>query len=229
MDEAPGSGAADEPVTVFLLDDHELVRRGVRTLLEAEPDIVVVGESGSAVEAAARIPELRPRVAVLDGRLPDGTGIDVCRQVRSADPGIAVLILTSYDDDDAVLGSIMAGASGYVLKQIGGNELVTGVRRVAAGMSLLDPAITANVLTRLREGRREPFSQHLTPKEEQVLDLVAEGLTNRQVAERLGVAEKTVKNYVSTLLGKLGVESRTQAAVLAARRSSRGPRPGAAP
>jgi DNA-binding NarL/FixJ family response regulator len=168
-------------------------------------------------------------VAVLDGRLPDGTGIDVCRQVRSADPGIAVLILTSYDDDDAVLGSIMAGASGYVLKQIGGNELVTGVRRVAAGMSLLDPAITANVLTRLREGRREPFSQHLTPKEEQVLDLVAEGLTNRQVAERLGVAEKTVKNYVSTLLGKLGVESRTQAAVLAARRSSRGPRPGAAP
>jgi DNA-binding NarL/FixJ family response regulator len=229
MDEAPGSGAAEQPVTVFLLDDHELVRRGVRTLLEAEPDIVVVGESGSAVEAAARIPELRPRVAVLDGRLPDGTGIEVCRQVRSVDPGIAVLILTSYDDDDAVLGSIMAGASGYVLKQIGGNELVTGVRRVAAGMSLLDPAITASVLTRLREGRREPFSQHLTPKEEQVLDLVAEGLTNRQVAERLGVAEKTVKNYVSTLLGKLGVESRTQAAVLAARRSSGGQRPGAAP
>jgi two-component system response regulator DevR len=163
----------------------------------------------------------------VDGRLPDGSGIEVCRQVRSADPGIEVLVLTSYDDDDALFAAIMAGASGYVLKQISGGDLVTAVRRVAAGQSMLDPAVTDRVLHRLRHGtERDPLTQHLTPKEEQVLGLVAKGMTNRQIAENLGVAEKTVKNYVSTLLAKLGVESRTQAAVMAARRpTSRDGRP----
>jgi DNA-binding NarL/FixJ family response regulator len=217
---------AEEPITVFLLDDHELVRRGVRTLLESEPGIEVVGESGSAQAGAARITALRPRVAIVDGRLPDGSGIEVCRQVRSTDRSIEVLVLTSYDDDDALFAAIMAGASGYVLKQISGGDLVMAVRRVAAGQSLLDPAVTDRVLRRLREGsERDPLTQHLTPKEEQVLELVAQGMTNRQIAERLGVAEKTVKNYVSTLLAKLGVQSRTQAAVMAARRpGSRGRR-----
>ena len=220
--------AAEDTITVFLLDDHELVRRGVRTLLEGEHGIEVIGESGSAADGAARITALRPRVAIVDGRLPDGSGIEVCRQVRSADPSIQVLVLTSYDDDDALFAAILAGASGYVLKQISGGDLVTAVRRVAAGQSMLDPAVTHRVLQRLRRGSdRDPLTRHLTPKEEQVLGLVAEGLTNRQIAERLGVAEKTVKNYVSTLLAKLGVESRTQAAVLAARRPATGDgRPG---
>ncbi|MBZ5736955.1 response regulator [Nocardioides mangrovi] len=212
--------AAEErdPITVFLLDDHELVRRGIRDLLEGEPDIRVVGESGLAREAASRIPALHPDVAILDGRLPDGSGIDVCRQVRSVDPGIAALILTSYDEDEALFAAIMAGASGYVLKQVKGPDLVETVRRVAAGQSMLDPAVTAQVLARLREGPPEdPVTKHLTPKEHQILDLVGEGLTNRQIAERLGLAEKTVKNYVSTMLGKLGVESRTQAAIIATR------------
>lgn len=208
-----------EPITVFLLDDHELVRRGIRTLLESEGDIEVVGESALAREAVARIPALRPQVAVLDGRLPDGTGVEVCREIRSIDPSIAVLVLTSYDDDDALFAAIMAGASGYVLKQVTGSDLVAAVRRVAAGQSMLDPAVTARVLARLRNGpHQDPLTKHLTPKEEQILALVGEGLTNRQIAERLVLAEKTVKNYVSILLGKLGVESRTQAAVLAARR-----------
>ena len=215
---------SEEPITVFVLDDHELVRRGVRSLLEAEPDSEVIGEAGTAAEGAVRIVALGPRVAVVDGRLPDGSGIEVCRQIRSADPRIEVLVLTSYDDD-ALFAAIMAGAAGYVLKQISGNDLVSAVRRVAAGQSMLDPAVTARVLHRLRHGSdRDPLTQHLTPKEEQVLGLVAEGLTNRQIAERLGVAEKTVKNYVSTLLAKLGVESRTQAAVMAARRPGSGER-----
>lgn len=216
-----GSRAPTEeaPITVFLLDDHEVVRRGIRTLLEDEGDIEVVGEAGLAAEATARIPALRPQVAVLDGRLPDGTGVEVCREVRSVDPSIAVLVLTAYDDDDALFAAIMAGASGYVLKQVSGGDLVSTIRRVAAGQSMLDPAITARVLARVRGGpTKGPLTKHLTPKEEQILELVGEGLTNRQIAERLALAEKTVKNYVSILLGKLGVESRTQAAVLAARR-----------
>ena len=219
---------SEDTITVFLLDDHELVRRGVRTLLECEPGIEVIGEAGSAAEGEARITALRPRVAIVDGRLPDGSGIEVCRQVRSVDRRIEVLVLTSYDDDDALFAAILAGASGYVLKQISSGDLVTAVRRVAAGQSMLDPAVTARVLHRLRQGSgRDPLTQHLTPQEEQVLGLVAEGLTNRQIAERLGVAEKTVKNYVSTLLAKLGVESRTQAAVMAARRPTAGEgRPG---
>ncbi|MBA2953240.1 response regulator [Nocardioides sp. MAH-18] len=210
------------PITVYLLDDHELVRRGIRDLLEAEGDIEVAGESGLAREAAHRIPALRPDVAVLDCRLPDGSGVDVCRQVRSVDPTIAVLILTSYDEDEALFAAIMAGAAGYVLKQIKGDDLVTTVRRVAAGQSMLDPAVTAQVLSRLRSGPPEdPVTRHLTPKEHQILDLVGEGMTNRQIAERLSLAEKTVKNYVSTMLSKLGVESRTQAAIIAARQHAR--------
>ena len=207
-----------DPITVYLLDDHELVRRGIRDLLEAEDGIEVIGESGLAQEATRRIPALRPDVAILDGRLPDGSGIEVCRQVRSIDPGIAALILTSYDEDEALFAAIMAGASGYVLKQVKGPDLVETVRRVAAGQSMLDPAVTAQVLARLRDGPpQDPVMKHLTPKEHQILDLVGEGLTNRQIADRLALAEKTVKNYVSAMLGKLGVESRTQAAIIATR------------
>ena len=207
---------ADKPIRVFLLDDHEVVRRGLKELLEADGDIVIVGESGLAQEAARRIPALRPDVAVLDGRLPDGSGIDVCREVRSAHPEIAALILTSYDDDEALFSAIMAGAAGYVLKQIRGNDLVDAVRRVAAGQSLLDPAVTARVLDRLRAGPEEDKAlAPLTDQERRILELIGEGLTNRQIAERMFLAEKTVKNYVSSLLGKLGMERRTQAAVFA--------------
>jgi len=210
---------AGDPITVYLLDDHEVVRRGIRDVLQSEGDIMVVGESGLAREAASRIPALRPEVAILDARLPDGSGIDVCREVRSVDPTIAALILTSYDEEEALFAAIMAGAAGYVLKQIAGSDLVDTVRRVAAGQSMLDPAVTAHVLDRLRNGPPEdPVTKHLTPKEQQILDLVGQGMTNRQIAERLALAEKTVKNYVSTMLGKLGVGSRTQAAIIAARR-----------
>jgi DNA-binding NarL/FixJ family response regulator len=206
------------PIRVFLLDDHEVVRRGLRDLLESEGDIVIVGESGSAKEATARIPALKPDVAVLDGRLPDGSGIDVCRDVRSVDPDIKALILTSYDDDEALFAAILAGASGYVLKQIAGNDLLDGVRRVAAGQSLLDPSLTARVLERVRSGPAEHKElASLTEQEHKILALVAEGLTNRQIAERMFLAEKTVKNYVSSILSKLGLERRTQAAVLAAK------------
>ncbi|MER7277258.1 response regulator transcription factor [Dactylosporangium sp. NPDC000244] len=205
-------------IRVYLLDDHEVVRFGLRELLEREGDIEVVGESGSAVEATHRIPALRPDVAVLDGRLPDGSGIDVCRDVRSIDSSINALILTSYDDDEALFAAIMAGASGYVLKQIHGTDLVDAVRRVAAGQSLLDPAVTARVLERIRNGPEQPDEfKHLTEQERKILLHVAEGLTNREIAERMFLAEKTVKNYVSSLLAKLGLERRTQAAVLASR------------
>jgi len=205
-------------IRVFLLDDHEVVRRGLRDLLEDEDDIEVVGESGQALEAIARIPALRPDVAVLDARLPDGSGIDVCRQVRSVDPSIRTLILTSYDDDEALFAAILAGASGYVLKQIQGNDLVDGVRRVAAGQSLIDPSLTEKVLERLRNGPAEPAElSTLTDQERKILALIAEGLTNRQIGERMFLAEKTVKNYVSSILSKLGLERRTQAAVLASK------------
>jgi two-component system, NarL family, response regulator DevR len=209
---------SDTPIRVFLLDDHEVVRRGLHDLLESEGDIEVVGESGSVKEAIARIPALRPDVAVLDGRLPDGSGIDVCREVRSIDPTIKALILTSYDDDEALFAAILAGAAGYVLKQIAGNDLIEGVRRVAAGQSLLDPALTARVLERVRKGPEvnEELAS-LTEQERKILALIAEGLTNRQIGERLFLAEKTVKNYVSSILSKLGLERRTQAAVLAAK------------
>ena len=205
-----------QPIRVFLLDDHEIVRRGIRELLESEGDITVVGESGLAQEAARRIPALRPDVAILDGRLPDGSGIDVCREVRSRDPRIAALILTSYDDDDALFSAIMAGAAGYILKQVRGNDLVDTVRRVAAGQSMLDPAVTAQVLERLRSGPKvNPLVEQLTGQEQRILELIGEGKTNRQIAEEMFLAEKTIKNYVSSLLAKLGLESRTQAAIFA--------------
>ena len=207
-----------ESIRVYLLDDHEVVRRGLRELLEAEDDIEVVGESGSAREAVARIPALHPHVAVLDGRLPDGSGIDVCRDVRSIDPSIQALILTSYDDDDALFAAIMAGASGYVLKQIRGNDLVEAVRQVAQGQSLLDPSVTRRVLERVRRGNDQPDElRSLTEQERKILGHIAEGMTNRQIAEFMFLAEKTVKNYVSSILAKLGLERRTQAAVLAAK------------
>jgi two-component system response regulator DevR len=203
-------------IRVYLLDDHEVVRRGLRDLLESAGDIEVVGESGLALEATSRIPALRPDVAVLDGRLPDGSGVDVCRDVRSVDPSIKALILTSYDDDEALFAAIMAGASGYVLKQITGTDLVDAVRRVASGQSLIDPSLTARVLERVRSGPEEASELALlTDQERRILALIAEGLTNRQIGESIFLAEKTVKNYVSSILAKLGLERRTQAAVLA--------------
>ena len=207
-----------DTIRVFLLDDHEVVRRGLRDLLESDGDIEIVGESGTATEATARIPALRPDVAVLDARLPDGSGIDVCRDVRSVDPSIKALILTSYDDDEALFAAILAGAAGYLLKQVGANDLVDAVRRVAGGQSLIDPTLTARVLERLRNGPAEHEElASLTEQERKILALIAEGLTNRQIGERLFLAEKTVKNYVSSILSKLGLERRTQAAVLASK------------
>ncbi|WP_329073060.1 response regulator transcription factor [Streptomyces sp. NBC_01429] len=208
------------PVRVFLVDDHEVVRRGVRDLLDAEPDIKVVGEAGSSDHALARGPALRPDVAVLDVRLPDGDGITVCRELRSRLPGLACLMLTSFDDDDALLDAIMAGAAGYVLKEIKGADLVAAVRTVASGRSMLDPATTARLMNSLRGGdpeeEREPDAlSGLSPREREILDLIGEGLTNRQIGERLYLSEKTVKNHISRLLAKMGVERRIQAAVLA--------------
>jgi DNA-binding NarL/FixJ family response regulator len=207
-------------ISVFLLDDHEIVRRGIGQLLETVDDIEVVGEAGTAAQAMARIPALRPDVAILDVRLPDGDGIAVCRDVRSTvDPPPACLMLTSYSDDEALFGAIMAGASGYMLKEVSGNDLVAAVRTLAAGGSLLHAGVTATVLQRLRGGPEEdPRYAALSPQERRILDLIAEGMTNRQIANRLFLAEKTVKNYVSSLLHKLGFDRRTEAGVYAARR-----------
>ncbi len=212
------AGAPDRRLKVYLLDDHEVVRQGLRALLEGSGRVEIVGESGSAAEATQRIPALRPDVAVLDARLPDGSGIEVCRSIRSVDPSLKALILTSYDDDEALFSAIMAGASGYVLKEIRGSDLLTAIERVAAGQSLIDPALTAKVLERVRRGpQTAPELADLTPQELKLLGYIAEGLTNRQISERMFLAEKTVKNYVSTILSKLGLERRTQAAVLATR------------
>lgn len=216
-------GSSGTPIRVYLVDDHEIVRRGLRGLLEAEGDIEVVGESGLAEEAKRRIPALRPDVAILDGKLPDGSGIDVCREMRSVDPGIRALILTSFDDDDALFSAIMAGASGYVLKQVRGTDFLNTVRQVAAGFSTLDPAVTAQVLERIRSGpAQDPRLASLTAQEQHILELIGEGLTNRQIARSRGLAEKTVKNYVSSVLAKLGFSSRTQAAVFAAKHLEHG-------
>jgi DNA-binding NarL/FixJ family response regulator len=210
------------PIRVFLLDDHEVVRRGITDLLEDAGGIEVVGESGLAEEAKRRIPAMRPHVAILDGRLPDGSGIDVCREIRSRDPSIAALILTSFDDDEAIFAAIMAGAAGYLLKRARGTDLVDTVRAVADGRSMLDPAVTAQVLERIRSGPpTNPVLDRLTAHEQRVLELIGEGLTNRQIATRLSLAEKTVKNYVSSLLAKLGLESRTQAAIFLTRAAQR--------
>ena len=205
-------------IRVFLLDDHEVVRRGVRELLEAQDDFEVVGEAATAEEGLSRIPPTQPDVAIVDMRLPDGNGVEVCREVRSRDSRIQCLILTSFADDEALFDAIMAGAAGYLLKQIKGMDLLDAIRRVASGQSLLDPEITARVLERLRKGPEEVERlARLTDQERKILDLIAEGLTNRQIAERIFLAEKTVKNYVSNLLAKLGMERRTEAAVFAAR------------
>ena len=217
-------GDTGEPTRVFLLDDHEVVRRGLRELLEAESDLVVVGEAGTADEALSRIPPTRPDVAVLDVRLPDGNGVEVCREVRSRHPEVQCLMLTSFADDEALFQAIMAGASGYLLKQIKGPDIVDAIRRVASGQSLLDPAVTRRVLERLRTGPEEDERlASLTEQERRILELIAEGLTNRQIADRVHLAEKTVKNYVSNLLAKLGMERRTQAAVYAAKLLERHP------
>jgi DNA-binding NarL/FixJ family response regulator len=206
-------------ISVFVLDDHEIVRRGIRQLLKAEADIDVVGEAGTAAKAMAMIPALRPQVAILDVRLPDGNGISVCRDIRSAvTPPPACLMLTSYSDDEALFGAIMGGAAGYMLKQVSGNDIVGAVRRLAAGGSMLDAGVTATVLNRMRVGRQEdPRYRTLSTQERKILDLIALGLTNRQIAAQLYLAEKTVKNYVSTLLHKLGFDRRTEAAVYATR------------
>jgi DNA-binding NarL/FixJ family response regulator len=209
-------------IRVFLLDDHEVVRRGVRELLEAEDDIEVVGEAGTAEEAHGRIPATSPDVAILDVRLPDGNGVEVCRDVRSARPELRCIMLTSFADDEALFDAIMAGADGYVLKQVKGADLVDAVRRVASGQSLLDPSVTAKVLERLRRGPEEDARlRDLTDQERRILALLAEGKTNRQIGEEMYLAEKTVKNYVSNLLAKMGMSRRTEAAVYAARLAER--------
>jgi len=209
-------------ISVFLLDDHEIVRRGLAQLLELEDDIEVVGEAATAAQAAARLPALRPDVAILDVRLPDGDGVSVCRDIRSTvTPPPACLMLTSYADDEALFGAIMAGASGYLLKQVAGVDLVGAVRTVAAGGSLLDPKATAAVLDRLRRGvdaDADPRYDALSPQEQRILELIADGLTNRRIGDELHLAEKTVKNYVSSVLHKLGYSRRTEAAVYAVER-----------
>lgn len=206
------------PIRVFLLDDHEIVRRGLAELLGFEDDLEVVGEAGTVSEAITRIAAARPDVAVLDVRLPDGSGVEVCRDVRSSLPQVRCLMLTSYADDEALFDAIMAGAAGYVLKDIRGHDLVDAIRQVAAGRSLLDPVATQRVLERLRDGdKHDPRLDALTDQERRILDLIGEGLTNRQIGEAMHLAEKTVKNYVSSLLAKLGMERRTQAAAYAAR------------
>jgi len=205
------------PVRVFLVDDHEVVRRGVADLLGMEADLEVVGTAGTAAEALARVPAVRPDVVVLDVRLPDGDGVTVCRELRSRTDA-AVLMLTSFDDDESLFDAILAGASGYVLKQVRGSDLVSGIRTVAAGGSMLDPRAASRVMARLRhQGEDEDPLADLTPQERRILGLVGEGMTNRQIGAELFLAEKTVKNYVSSLLSKLGLERRVQAAVLAAR------------
>jgi two-component system response regulator DevR len=207
-------------IGVFLLDDHEIVRRGIADLLEVESDIRVVGEAGTVAEALRRIPAARPDVALLDARLPDGSGIDVCRDIRSASPEVRCLILTSYDDDDALFAAVMAGAAGYLLKEIRGTSLVDAVRQVATGKSLLDPAVTGRLLAQLRDGGQKSAGDatlsSLTQRERDVLALITDGLTNKEIGERLFLSEKTVKNYVSGLLAKLGMQRRTQAAVYGA-------------
>lgn len=201
------------PVRVLLVDDHEVVRRGLREMLDDESDITVVAEAGSVDEAITRAGGVACDVAVVDVQLPDGSGVDLCRSLR--DMGLRCLVLTAFDDEEALVGAIMAGASGYLLKQVRGQDVVTAVREVAAGRSLLDPATTARVLERMRR----PTPVGLTDQEQRVLELIGEGLTNRQIGERLFLAEKTVKNYVTSVLSKLGMERRTQAAAWVARRS----------
>ncbi len=214
------------PIRVFLLDDHEIVRRGVRELLQGEPDIEVVGEAATAAEAMTQVPPLKPDVAILDVRLPDENGAEVCRDLRSENPDLKCIMLTSFDDDEALLLAVLAGASGYLLKQVRGSDIVESVRRVAAGNSLMDPALVSRASERLRSGVQESVRlKGLTGQERKILDLLAEGRTNRQIANEMFLAEKTVKNYVSNLLSKMGMSRRTEAAVYAARLQTRNERP----
>lgn len=225
MQEHESGGAAEgprEPLRVFILDDHELVRQGLKDLLEGE-GFVVVGESGSAAEATRRIPALHPDISVLDGRLPDGTGIEVCRDVRSLDPRLRCLILTSYDDDQALRGAVLAGASGYILKQIKSDELLAGIRKAAAGESLFEPGARERIIAGLATPQVDPRTEGLSAQEKKVLGLIGQGLTNRQIGAELFLAEKTVKNYVSSILAKLGFERRTQAAVYVTRKAQDAP------
>ena len=209
-------------IRVFLVDDHEVVRRGLVSLIEMEDDIEVVGEAGSVADALSRLPAARPEVMVLDVRLPDGDGIELCREIKSAHPEIACLMLTSFSDDEALFSAILAGASGYLLKQIKTADLLEAVRRVSRGESLLDPAITAKVLARLRDPSPEDdLLSKLSPQEHKILDLIADGQTNREIAKEMFLAEKTVKNYVSNLLAKLGMSHRSEAAAYAARLDER--------
>lgn len=207
---------------IFLVDDHEVVRRGVRDLLEVEADLSVVGEASTVAEALHRIPAVSPDVAILDVRLPDGSGVELCRELRTDESAPACLMLTSFDDDEALFQSIVAGAAGYVLKQVKGHDIVSAVRRVGAGEFLIDPDVAASVRERLRRGPEEdPRLAALTAQEHRILNLLADGLTNRQIASEMFLAEKTIKNYVSNLLAKMGMSRRTEAAVYAARRAER--------
>ena len=202
------------PTRIFVVDDHELVRRGLVNLMAGTPDLVVVGEAATAEAARRRIPAVRPDIALLDERLPDGSGIGVCREIRSRLPEVRCLILTSFDDDEALYAAVLAGAAGYLLKEIVGSSLLDDIRHVARGRSLLDPAVTQKLMERLRApARQDPLVQGLTPRELEIIDLIADGCTNRQIGERMFLAEKTVKNYVTSVLMKLGMERRTQAAV----------------
>jgi DNA-binding NarL/FixJ family response regulator len=211
--------SATTPIRVFLLDDHQIVRQGLRTLLESDATMEVVGEAGTVSEALQYLPQIQPDVAVLDVRLPDGSGVEVCREVRSRYPKVACLMLTSFADDDALVEAVMAGAAGYVLKEVGTMELLANVRRVAAGHSLVDPRLVALVMERVRYRNRDHAHDRLTAQEERILGHISEGLTNRQIAALTYLSEKTVKNYVSSLLAKLGLTRRTEAAVYAIRRS----------
>jgi len=205
-------------IRVFLLDDHEIVRRGIAELIGLQSDLEVVGEAGTAEEALIRITASQPDVAILDVRLADGDGIEVCREVRSLFPNVHVLMLTSYSDDEALFNAIMAGASGYVLKEIRGTDLITAIRQVAAGHNLLDPSVTEQVFERLQNGKNDKDAlSDLTEQEKAILNLIGEGLTNRQIGEQMHLAEKTIKNYVTGLLAKLGMQRRTQAAAYVAR------------
>jgi two-component system, NarL family, response regulator DevR len=216
------TATSSNAVRVFLVDDHEVVRRGVRELLESDDHVVVVGEASTVEEALARIGAVQPDLALLDVRLPDGDGVELCRDIRSRHPEIQALMLTSYDDDEALFNAMVAGAGGYVLKQVRGADLIQAVKRVAAGESILDPRLTGRLLDRLRvQTDQDDQMARLTDQERKILDLLAEGLTNRQIAERMILAEKTVKNYVSNLLAKLGMARRTEAAVYAAKLAER--------
>jgi two-component system response regulator DevR len=202
-------------IRVFLVDDHEMVRRGIAGLFEPESDIEVVGEAATVTQALARMPALAVDVAILDVRLPDGSGVDLCREIRAAHPGIRCIMLTSFDDDVAIYAAVIAGAAGYLMKDVLGNSLLDAVRAVAAGRTLMDPTATKRVLERMQTGsRKDPRIESLSPREREILALVGEGLTNREIGDRLSLAEKTIKNYVSAMLGKLGLQRRTQAAVL---------------